>query len=190
MFSKKPPQTGKTSLQGSFVKKIAFSGQIMGLIVILQTSTMFLPFMGDFFSHFTPLLLAVAIAIAPGKGVSIALGASILLLFFAPKQIPILLFFDGPLGLWLGLTHHHPNRKFLYQLLATANLLLGVYLLSAFLGIPLLGGIRKNSSSLFILSVTGTFIFLYVRTWLVVSLRCLEVMGKRGLLSTKESGKG
>lgn len=185
MLPLKPPSGDKSPLRDSLAKEIALLGQMLALIVILQASTMFLPFIGDFFSRFTPLLLAIAIAIAPTKGFSITLGAGILLLFFAPKQIPILLFFDGPLGLWLGFIHHQPKLKKTFQLLATINLMFGVYLLTIFLGIPLLGGLGRGSSLPLLLFMTGAFIFLYVRTWFAVSQQFLKVMEKRGLLSLK-----
>ena len=174
------------SSRNSTAKQIAFIGQLTALAVILQTSSLYLPLLGGFLSHFATLVIAMATTVKPKYGAAATFCTGFLLLFFTPKQIPALLLFDGPLGLWTGWAYcNYPKRHYAW-LMASVTLVLGIWVLTWILGIPVLNGLTQGTSTLTAALLTTGFALVYCRAWLSFTDQVFQGLNRRLPLLFKE----
>jgi len=152
------------NLRTSSAVNLALAGQLTALAVILQATSLYLPLLGEFCSHFATLVIALAAGLKPRYGLATTFSAGFLLLFFSPKQIPILLFFDGPLGIWAGWGLRN-RRASLAWFLASVTLFLGISALTRLLGIPFLRELTEGPSGTVSLLLVGGFSSVYCYAW-------------------------
>ena len=98
-------------------------------------------------------------------GLYVIAGTGILLLFIAPKQVPLFLLFDAPLGFWMGWSIARQKSRLIAWSLSLVSLLLGIACLSQLLGIAALGGLAKGFTGPWLAVSTSSFAALYSWAW-------------------------
>lgn len=152
-------------LPSSPARNLALSGILCAFAVIFQGSALYVPVAGHFLSHFATLMVTLAATIQIRGGLYVVAAASILLLFVAPKQIPLFLFFDAPLGFWIGWSIIQQKSRLMAWLLSLTSLLLGIICLSYLLGLPALGGLEEGLAGPWIAASTASFAAIYSWAW-------------------------
>lgn len=152
----------------------AILGLFTAFTVLLAGSGLYLPVAGKILCHFATLFVAAATAMTIRGGVLSLLASTLLLLWLAAKQAPVLLLADGPLGLIIGWGIATGQSRWRVILLASFVLAGGAALLSSLLGIPVFAGLTQGVESVYVPLALVIYGIIYSWAWVVVIAEFLQ----------------
>lgn len=162
--------------QRSLARTTAILGLFTALTVILASSSLYLPIAGQFLSHFATLFVAGAMAMTIRDGVWSLVASTLLLLWLAAKQVPVLLLADGPLGLIIGWGIATGQSRWLTMVLASFTLAAGAAILTYLLGIPIFAGLTQGLGSSLVPLALLAYGIIYSWAWIILIADFLQLL--------------
>ncbi|MBU9711472.1 hypothetical protein [Evansella tamaricis] len=143
---------------------VSVGGILTAIAVIFQAAPVFLPVIGLGLSPFSTLPIAIAAFLKTSLGFAVYGSTALLLTFIYIQEAIILIFTTGLLGITIG-TFLFRKGIVISVLFSSIVLSLGMFLLTHFVGITLLGDFTNFGSILFTFFSFFLFSLIYTSIW-------------------------
>lgn len=120
---------------------------LITLTILLQVSNYLGPGIGSLLSFFTTLTIGYLTYLTPVGGILGLLFSGFVIGLIQPIEAPIFLLITGPLGIALGGSQHLKRGPLRTTLSAGITLVLGMYIMTFLLNIPVFGGMLETTYS-------------------------------------------
>lgn len=120
---------------------------LITLTILLQISNHFWPGIGSLLSFFTTLTIGYLTYLSPVGGIFGLLFSGLIIGLIQPIEVPIFLLITGPLGVALGGSQHLQRGPLRTTISAGVTLVLGMYIMTFLLNIPVFGGMLETNYS-------------------------------------------